>query len=91
VALEAQHLDENLKLALQDLGTVLRTRGSADAATVLSSSQQDWETYRTSHCHFQEQLADGGSIGRLNFVYCLRDLAATRLKELQSVLESAVE
>lgn len=49
-------------------------------------SQKDWLKYKNSHCRFETELFDGGSIQPLIYANCLSQKTQERADELEAAM-----
>ena len=55
---------------------------------LLIKSQKDWIKFRDSHCDFEAQQYDGGSIKPLIYSTCLTERTKNRINDLKISIES---
>ena len=53
---------------------------------LLIKAQKDWLTFRDSHCKFEIEQYDGGSIQPLIYSNCLTELTIERITDLKTIL-----
>ncbi len=68
---------------VQTLNTLRSERSSGDRR-LLRDAQRAWETYREAHCRAVESLYAGGSMGRMQRIGCIGDLARKRVAEIHN-------
>ena len=54
---------------------------------LLIKAQRDWIKFRDSHCEFEANEYEGGSIQPLIYSSCLTERTKDRIKDLKSILE----
>jgi uncharacterized protein YecT (DUF1311 family) len=54
---------------------------------LLIKAQKDWLKFRDSHCEFEAEQYEGGSIQPLIYSTCLTDCTKNRIKDLKASLQ----
>ena len=55
--------------------------------TLLIKAQKDWLVFRDSHCKFEIEQYDGGSIQPLMYSSCLSERTNSRIEDLKAILD----
>ena len=54
---------------------------------LLITAQKDWLAFRDSHCKFEIEPYDGGSIQPLIYSSCLTERTNSRIEDLKAIIE----
>ncbi|WP_035661049.1 lysozyme inhibitor LprI family protein [Flavobacterium seoulense] len=80
---EYQKADAELNKVYQKLMKIL----SKEDKKLLITAQKDWLKFRDSHCKFESQQYDGGSIQPLIIATCLSQQTTKRVNDLKASLK----